>query len=78
MKKHFKVVVIGGGPVGSLLSKLLSQYGVQHCLIEKRFEPTKHPQAHYLNARSMEILKSHFPSIHSSIIESMPNSDNWR
>jgi len=73
-----KVGVVGGGPVGLLLSSLLSQYGVQHCLVERRRVPTKHPQAHFINARSMELLQAHFPASFRAVIEQSPPSRTWR
>ena len=37
LKNHYPVVIVGGGPVGMILSLLLSQYNIKHCLIEKRY-----------------------------------------
>lgn len=34
---HYPVAIVGGGPVGLLLSLLLSQYNVKHILFEKRY-----------------------------------------
>jgi 2,4-dichlorophenol 6-monooxygenase len=50
------VLVIGGGPVGLVVSGLLSQRGVAHVLVERRREPRAAPAAHVLRRRSMEIL----------------------
>ena len=74
----FPVGILGGGPVGFLLSNLLTQYEVPHCLIERRLEPTHHPQAHFINNRSMEIIYSHFPSLFNSVINSMPQPKFWK
>jgi 2-polyprenyl-6-methoxyphenol hydroxylase-like FAD-dependent oxidoreductase len=73
----YPVAIIGGGPVGIFLSKLLSSYGVKHCVIEKRINPSNHPQAHYLNARTMEILQNHTPELYGSILEKSANAKNW-
>ena len=80
MKRNLRVrvAVVGGGPVGLLLSSLLSQYGVHHCLVERRRVPTKHPQAHFINARSMELLQAHFPASFRAVIEQSPPSRTWR
>ncbi len=76
--KHYPVAIIGGGPIGSIFSKLLSSYGVSHALFEKRSNPTAHPQAHYINARSNEIIQSHFQTIYKNMIKELPSSNNWR
>lgn len=77
-KVAFDVGVVGGGPVGILMSNLLNQFGVSHCLIEKRINPSKHPQAHYLNTRSTEIIGASLPCCYSGIVEAMPPSLAWR
>ena len=64
--------------MGLTLSSLLSHYGVKHCLLEKRETPTSHPQAHFINARSMEILQGHLPVSFRAVTEQMPESDYWR
>lgn len=73
------VVIVGGGPTGLLLSILLSQYNVTHTLIEKRTPKQihSHPQAHYLNLRTMEILKHYVPNAYDNVIKSMPPVEEW-
>lgn len=82
MKIHHKinvpVCIVGGGPVGLFLSSLLSQLNVKHCLIEKRRTPTNHPQAHFINVRTMELLQGHLPRVFDSIVKQMPPSQSWR
>ncbi|MFE3256304.1 FAD-dependent monooxygenase [Nocardia sp. NPDC059229] len=51
------VLVIGGGPVGLTLSILLSRMGIDHRVIEARVEPSPHPKARGISARSMEIFR---------------------
>ena len=70
--------IVGGGPVGVLMSKFLSQYQVPHCLIERKTTPTRHPQAHFINMRTMEIMKSHFFSEFHSVIKQTPELSYWR
>ena len=72
------VCILGGGPVGLLLSSQLSSYGIKHCIVERRLTPTQHPQAHFMNARTMEILQAHLPIAFKSVLQEMPSSDNWR
>jgi threonine dehydrogenase-like Zn-dependent dehydrogenase len=72
------VCILGGGPVGLLLSSQLSSYGIKHCVVERRETPTKHPQAHFMNARTMEILQAHLPPAFKSVLHEMPSSETWR
>ena len=51
------VLIVGGGPSGMVLSALLSRLGVRSILLEQRANPTKHPQAHFVGVRTMEILR---------------------
>ncbi|KAL5591029.1 hypothetical protein FOBRF1_014586 [Fusarium oxysporum] len=53
------VVIVGGGGCGLALSSFLSNYGIRHVLIEKHLGTSQLPKAHYLNQRTMEILRSH-------------------
>ena len=72
------VGIVGGGPVGLLMSKLLCDYHIPHVLIERRSSQRYHPQAHYINARSMEILRTHaFDDYHDIVQEAAP-SFTWR
>lgn len=73
-----KVSIIGAGPVGLLTSKLLSSYNIPHVLIERRTERRDHPQAHYLTARTMEILRSFSWKEFKQIIRESPPSNVWR
>ncbi|KAL3790414.1 hypothetical protein HJC23_013586 [Cyclotella cryptica] len=53
-------IIVGGGPTGLFLSALLSRHAVPHLVFDGRRveELTRHPQAHFINLRSMEILRS--------------------
>ncbi len=70
---------MGGGPTGLLLSILLSQYNVRHTLIERRTPEQihSHPQAHYLNMRTMEILKHYLPNVYRHVLAQMPPVEEW-
>ncbi|MEW2353504.1 FAD-dependent monooxygenase [Spirillospora sp. NPDC029432] len=53
------VLIVGGGGCGLAASNLLSDHGVGHLLVERHADTSKIPKAHYLNQRSMEILRQH-------------------
>jgi 2-polyprenyl-6-methoxyphenol hydroxylase-like FAD-dependent oxidoreductase len=76
--KHYPVCIVGGGPSGLFLSILLTEMGVSHCLIEQKAGPTAHPQAHFINNRSMELLQSHCNRAFQAVVKNMPPSEHWR
>ncbi|KAF2809360.1 uncharacterized protein BDZ99DRAFT_463196 [Mytilinidion resinicola] len=61
------VIIIGGGGCGLTLSSLLSDYHVEHLLFERHDATSRLPKAHYLNQRSMEVLRQHH--MESEILE---------
>ena len=73
------VLISGAGPTGLFLSHLLKSFGVPFITIDSSPSPPTHPQAHFLNYRSMEILKSTVePKLYNSIIEASPNIESYR
>lgn len=48
------VLIVGAGPVGLVLSILLTKLGVKCAVLEKSNKFSEHPQAHFVNNRSME------------------------
>jgi putative polyketide hydroxylase len=56
LPERTRVLVIGGGPVGLVVSGLLSQRGVPHVVVERRREARRAPAAHVIRRRPMEIL----------------------
>lgn len=74
-------IIIGGGPTGLLLSILLTSYNIPHLLFDKRskHELLKHPQAHFINIRSMEILKAEVPRVYEGVVggNMMPDVKEW-
>ncbi len=72
-----KVVVVGAGPAGLVASLLLSKYQVPHLLVEQKAEPDDHPQAHFINCRSMEILRELHALDREIRYQSAP-LDEWR
>ena len=74
------VIIIGGGPSGLFLSSLLSSYGIDsQLLFDKRPEEEllKHPQAHFINIRGMEILKVEMSNVYDGIKREMPDVSEW-
>lgn len=51
------VIIAGGGPVGLLLARVLSFYGVKSILFERNKTTTKWPKMDLTNARSMELFR---------------------
>lgn len=72
-----KVIVVGAGPVGLVASLLLSKYHVTHVLVEQLAEPDNHPQAHFLNCRTMEVLRE-LDALDQVIQAQIAPLDEWR
>ena len=72
-----KVIVVGAGPVGLVASLLLSKYHVAHVLVEQLAEPDGHPQAHFINCRSMEILRE-LNALDQIVRDQSAPLDEWR
>ena len=51
------VAIVGAGPVGLTLAHLLAKMGVQSTVLERSPGPPTHPQAHFINVRSMEVFR---------------------
>ncbi|MGE0220663.1 FAD-dependent monooxygenase [Mycolicibacterium sp.] len=56
---HVPVLIVGGGGAGLCSSIFLSSYGIEHLLVERHAGTSHLPKAHYLNQRTMEILRQH-------------------
>ena len=72
------IVIVGGGPSGLMLSHLLLSYQVPFVLLEAQSPQFHHPQAHFLNTRTMEILLSEVPSIYDQVRAAMPPVEQWK
>ena len=75
-----RVAIVGGGPTGLLLSALLSAYSVPSTLLESKSRSSPdlgHPQAHYLNLRSMEIMRHNLPELYGRVVKAMPPVEEW-
>eukprot|EP00742_Colponemidia_sp_Colp-10_P013278 GILJ01014991.1.p1 GENE.GILJ01014991.1~~GILJ01014991.1.p1 ORF type:complete len:640 (+),score=86.21 GILJ01014991.1:34-1953(+) len=72
-----RVLIVGAGPVGLSLARLLSDYGTSCLVIERHLSPAVHPQAHFINTRSMEIFRM-FDKLDMEVSKSTPPVDEWR
>ncbi|CAL4946099.1 unnamed protein product [Urochloa decumbens] len=74
---HLPVLIVGAGPVGLVLSFLLTKFGIKCAVIEKNVEFTRHPRAHFINNRTMEIFRK-VDGLAGDIERSQPPVDLWR
>ena len=96
--QHYPIVIVGGGPTGLFLASLLQRFGgrehntstPQWCLLDEQRpeDHWNHPQAHFLNTRTMELLKRYLPplttnkhdkveSVFNRVLQSMPPVSEW-
>lgn len=52
-----QVIVVGGGPTGLMAAHCLAMWGISTVLVERASQPSRHPRATLVNARSMEIFR---------------------
>jgi 2-polyprenyl-6-methoxyphenol hydroxylase-like FAD-dependent oxidoreductase len=78
MHRRFPVAIVGAGPTGLTLSALLSRAGVQSVVLEKEPALTDHPQAHFINLRSMEIFRHAMGGVDAAIWKASPPKEQWR
>ena len=55
--EEFDVIIVGGGPIGSIASLLLSKKGLSVCLIEKNATPYPFPRGIALNGFTMGVIE---------------------
>ncbi|KAJ7535971.1 hypothetical protein O6H91_12G052100 [Diphasiastrum complanatum] len=75
--KKAPVIIVGAGPVGLTLAILLTKLGVRTILLEKKLKLTDHPQAHFLNNRTMEIFRR-INGLGHEIEDQQPPMEHWR
>jgi 2-polyprenyl-6-methoxyphenol hydroxylase-like FAD-dependent oxidoreductase len=51
------VLIVGAGPVGSVLALELAQHGAASVVVDRSPTASRHPKMDFLNARSMELLR---------------------
>lgn len=71
------VLIVGAGPVGLVLSVLLTKLGVKCAVLEKSLSFSRHPQAHFINNRSMEVFRK-LDDLADQIQRSQPPVEFWR
>ncbi|XP_043704193.1 2,4-dichlorophenol 6-monooxygenase-like [Telopea speciosissima] len=71
------VLIVGAGPVGLVLSILLTKLGVKCAVLEKSKTFSQHPQAHFINNRSMEVFRK-LNGLAKEIQKLQPPVDSWR
>ncbi|CAG9465106.1 unnamed protein product [Pedinophyceae sp. YPF-701] len=71
------VVIAGAGPTGLALSGLLSGYGVPSVVLEAKQAPSTHPAAHFVNNRTMEVLR-HMRGLDAAVAAESPPLEQWR
>ncbi|OVA15384.1 Monooxygenase [Macleaya cordata] len=71
------VLIVGAGPVGLILSILLTKLGVKCAVLEKSKTFSQHPQAHFINNRSMEVFRK-LDGLAEEIQMLQPPVDLWR
>lgn len=77
-KQSVPVAIVGAGPAGLTLSALLSQFGVPSVLLERAMALPTHPQAHFVNLRTMEVLRHAFGGLDRAVLERCPPREEWR
>lgn len=56
-QRHVDHLIVGAGPVGLIAARLLGGSGRSCLVVERRDGPLRHPAAHVVNARSLEIFR---------------------
>ncbi|MFC8360059.1 FAD-dependent monooxygenase [Streptomyces griseorubiginosus] len=57
MSVETPVLIVGAGPAGLTTALALTEYGVDHLLIERHFGTAHTPRAHIVNQRTTEIMR---------------------
>ena len=55
--KNEPIVIVGAGPAGLTMALMLARFGTRSTIIERREKRSDHPRAHYVNTRTMELLR---------------------
>lgn len=71
------VAIVGGGPTGLTLSLLLSSFGVSNVVVERKAQVSEHPQAHFINMRTMEVFRQ-IGTLDEDVRAKSPPIREWR
>ncbi|RWR96901.1 2,4-dichlorophenol 6-monooxygenase isoform X1 [Cinnamomum micranthum f. kanehirae] len=71
------VLIVGAGPVGLVLSILLTKLGIKCSVLEKSMVFSQHPQAHFINNRTVEVFRK-MGGLVEEICKLQPPVDLWR
>jgi 2-polyprenyl-6-methoxyphenol hydroxylase-like FAD-dependent oxidoreductase len=66
------VVIVGAGPTGCTAALLLARYGIRCVLVEQRTAPGRHPAAHVINARTIEVWAQIAPQLAQEMFDASP------
>lgn len=76
-----RIVIVGGGPTGLFMGHMLQSYNVPFLLVEAQTPDERflHPQAHFLNTRTMEIIKHGLGNdLYGQIRSAMAPVEEWK
>lgn len=74
-----RVLICGGGPTGLCTALLLAKYGIPCVIFERSGELPKHPKAHCINHRTMEVFRGMMPpGLATRVCDAMPPLEQWR
>ncbi|MCE9598284.1 MAG: FAD-dependent monooxygenase [Spirochaetia bacterium] len=76
--RRTQVLIVGAGPSGMVSALALAKVGIESTLVEKRNAPGKHPKAHEISGRTIEILTSLGVSLADLKREASPHEDASR
>eukprot|EP01064_Diplonema_japonicum_P012699 TRINITY_DN20086_c0_g1_i1.p1 TRINITY_DN20086_c0_g1~~TRINITY_DN20086_c0_g1_i1.p1 ORF type:complete len:588 (+),score=136.88 TRINITY_DN20086_c0_g1_i1:36-1766(+) len=72
-----QVLVAGGGPVGKVVSSMLARQGVATVLVDQERREGRHPKAHAVTCRSMEIFRSLGKGVEEKVANHCPEDREW-
>lgn len=75
--KQTPIVIVGAGPTGLTTALLLAKYNIPCLVLERSSALTTHPQAHFINHRTMEIFRG-LDNLSEEIVSIMPPLSTWR